>query len=483
MNRSLALALSLVAPLAACDGFKEAMSSHVDVVATAGGQELSVTRLGELLGQSKAPLRPDVVKTVADLWVTYQLAGHAAAHGDSLADPKVIDEAMWSALSEVRRRKLYEQVSQRWQAGVDTTQAPAAYASGEMLAARHILFNVPAGDSGAGLAEAQRKAAATRATLTAANFAAQADKLNQPGAAGPGGDLGIFPKGAMVADFEQALVALKPGEISQPVRTQFGVHLLRRSTYDEVKDQFVQQYRVRAAQLQESTYVANLEKAGRIEVRPGAAAALKAYAKDPDGKKNDRTVIATSTAGDFTVARAGKWIGGMQQPQQLLQQMQEAPDSLIPNFVKGLVRQELLIKQADSANVQVDSTELAEMRKGFITAITSAWSGLNVAPRQLLDSAKTESERERLAAARVDSYMERLILKDEQFVQVPPPVAAALQEKYDWKLNQAGLDRALERAQAVRNAADSTAKSQQPPTAVPMPGLTPPASPDSAKKP
>ena len=483
MNRSLALALSLVVPVAACDGFKEAMSSHVDVVATAGGQELSVTRLGELLGQSKAPLRPDVVKTVADLWVTYQLAGYAAAHNDSLADPKVIDEAMWSAVTQTRTRKLYDQVSQSWQSSIDTTQAPAAYAAGEMLAARHILFNVPAGDSGAGLAEAQRKAVATRATLTSANFAAQADKLNQPGAAGPGGDLGIFPKGAMVPDFEAAVAALKPGEISPPVRTQFGVHLVRRSTYDEVKDQFVQQYRARAAQVQESTYIANLEKAGRIEVRPGAAAALKAYAKDPDGKKNDRTVIATSTAGDFTISRAARWIGGFPQPQQVLQQMQEAPDSVIPNFVKGLVRQELLLKQADSAKVQVDSTELAEMRKGFITAVTSAWSGLNVAPRQLVDSAKTESERERLAATRIDGYMERLILRDEQFVQVPPPIAIALQSRFDWKINQAGLDRALERAQAVRSAADSTAKAQQPATAVPMPGQTPPVSPDSAKKP
>ena len=36
--------------LAACDGFKEAMTAHVDVVARAGSQELSVTRLAELLG-------------------------------------------------------------------------------------------------------------------------------------------------------------------------------------------------------------------------------------------------------------------------------------------------------------------------------------------------------------------------------------------------------------------------------------------------
>src|SRR5204863_2263963 len=42
-----------------------------------------------------------------------------------------------------------------------------------------------------------------------------------------GGDLGRGGKGRFVAPFEQAAYALKPGEISQPVLTQFGYHLIR----------------------------------------------------------------------------------------------------------------------------------------------------------------------------------------------------------------------------------------------------------------
>src|SRR4029077_21046489 len=82
--------------LAACEGLKEALTAHVDVVARAGSQELSVNRLGDLLGNAKiqVPVTRETASILADIWTGYQQLAYAAAHGDSLNDKKAIDQAV-----------------------------------------------------------------------------------------------------------------------------------------------------------------------------------------------------------------------------------------------------------------------------------------------------------------------------------------------------------------------------------------------------
>ncbi|MGQ5521680.1 peptidylprolyl isomerase [Chitinimonas sp. PSY-7] len=59
------------------------------------------------------------------------------------------------------------------------------------------------------------------------DFAEQAKLHSEDGSASKGGDLDWISPGDTVPDFEQAMNALNPGDISQPVRTQFGWHLIQ----------------------------------------------------------------------------------------------------------------------------------------------------------------------------------------------------------------------------------------------------------------
>lgn len=85
------------------------------------------------------------------------------------------------------------------------------------LKARHILVNT------------EDEAKAIKAQLDAgADFAALAkEKSIEPGAKESGGDLGTFGRGRMVAEFESAAFALKKDEISAPVQSQFGWHVIQ----------------------------------------------------------------------------------------------------------------------------------------------------------------------------------------------------------------------------------------------------------------
>lgn len=108
--------------------------------------------------------------------------------------------------------------------------AGAKYRVGEQRRASHILFQLPADADEAKRAEVRKKAEAVLAQVKQSpeRFAELAKQHSQDtGSAASGGDLGLFGRGMMVKPFEEAAFALKAGETSGLVETEFGLHIIR----------------------------------------------------------------------------------------------------------------------------------------------------------------------------------------------------------------------------------------------------------------
>ena len=167
---------------------------------------------------------------------------------------------------------------------------PSLFEVPEQVHARHILFKVAEGatEEVVNTVKAKAENAAARAKA-GEDFATLAKELSE-GPSGPGGgDLGFFTKDRMVKPFAEAAFAMKVGEVSGPVRTRFGFHIIKveerrkahTSALDEVKDrihgQLVQKKtgeRVLALlkKLRESAKIVDLTEAGTAATKAGPPA-------------------------------------------------------------------------------------------------------------------------------------------------------------------------------------------------------------------
>ncbi|WP_010283526.1 peptidylprolyl isomerase [Bacillus timonensis] len=99
---------------------------------------------------------------------------------------------------------------------------------GEVIKASHILVQVPQEATEEQKAEAKKKIDEAKKKLdNGEKFEDVAKEYSDDGSAQNGGDLGWFGKGRMVPEFEEAAFALKEGEVSDIVESQYGYHIIK----------------------------------------------------------------------------------------------------------------------------------------------------------------------------------------------------------------------------------------------------------------
>ncbi len=129
----------------------------------------------------------------------------------------------------------------------------------EEVRARHILVE--------GEEDAKKIAARVKGGEDFAKVAKEVSK--DPGSGAEGGDLGFFTKDRMVPEFAEAAYAMKAGEISAPVKSQFGWHIIKLEerrlkpvpTFDQVKDRIAQALAAKA----QTEFLTKLRAAAKVE--------------------------------------------------------------------------------------------------------------------------------------------------------------------------------------------------------------------------
>lgn len=212
-------------------------------------------------------------------------------------DEKSFQEALKARNLTVREfrdrlsdQKMVEKMVEQVQKDAKVTDKQVAEAF-EEVKARHILIRVEKPEQDAA---AKAKAEdAVKKLRAGADFAKLAKELSDdPGSKDKGGDVGFFKRGQMVAEFEKAAFSLGKGEISDPVKTTYGYHVIqvldqkeaKGAEFDKAKDSLRKQLVEQAGQKAFNDWFSALRKKANIEIKDAQLAAYNA-ASEGDLKK------------------------------------------------------------------------------------------------------------------------------------------------------------------------------------------------------
>lgn len=244
-----------------------------EVLATYGGNRLGMNRVVKEMERLPAPSRaylqaPDRKRQFVENLVLNELL---FSEGQRLGYDK--DDEIDRQVNDLRRRLVVQRVVREFQKPPEITdeQAKAYYDdnpnlySTTQIRASHILVKD----------EAAAKEILDQVKADPSKFADIAkEKSTDKTSGAKGGDLGMFAQGRMVPEFERAAFALKPNEISDIVKTQYGFHVImvtdrkegERRPFDQVKDQIKATLRNKAIQDQQEKRYADLKQNANVKI-------------------------------------------------------------------------------------------------------------------------------------------------------------------------------------------------------------------------
>jgi peptidyl-prolyl cis-trans isomerase D len=344
----------------------------------------------------------------------------------------------------------------------------------EQVRARHILFKLAQQAGAEEEARVRAEAEAARQRIQAGeDFAAVASQISQdPASAQQGGDLGFFKRGEMVKAFEDMAFGLTPGTVSEPIRTDFGYHLIK---VEEVQEAGYRPLEVVRAELRErltreetrrlaearaqAVYDAMVAGGGDWQT---AVRALDLVPRETPFIAHGQAVEGIDNAGTFTQTAFALQDGEVSRPtlignRHVIMKLLERKASSVPPFeeVKDTVR-EVWVRERSRA--------LAEQKAGELLAEVKAGKSL----AELAQALNTEAEQTGLFSrnstipkvGRPQGFLKevfRMSVGEARVVDLmEQPAVVVLKERKEFDAEAYERDKAQLRQQVLRQKRDQT---------------------------
>jgi peptidyl-prolyl cis-trans isomerase C len=223
----LAAALLFAAPLHAQDTKDPLVAKVNGVEIHQSDLDIIETEAGQIPPMSEGAKKDYLVGFMTDMILvskaakdqklgdTPQFAKKLEFNRNKLLMSALLDKTGKDALTDAAMHKVYDDAIK---------QVPPE----QEVHARHILIRVPAGDDKASKAAEDKIKAVRERLMKGEDFATVAKEVTEdPSGKANGGDLGFFTKEQMVPEFADVAFSLDKGKISDPVKTQFGWHVIK----------------------------------------------------------------------------------------------------------------------------------------------------------------------------------------------------------------------------------------------------------------
>lgn len=348
-------------------------------LAEADGRRLTVDHAAQLiLDHSTVPGDSQVVRVVAELWVDYTLLAERL-EADTALSSLDVDDVVRQPLEEEMLARLSEEVVEA-DTVVDDQELAERFAAempGAQATASQILLLFPPGATNRQRDSVRSAAEGLREQIAAgADFAVLAERFSADrGSAARGGSMGTFERGEMLAAVDSAVFRLRPGEMSEPVATELGYHVLRleRIQVPELSEagaEFRRRIQVERLAEAEAAYIAMLDSASGLALADDALSVARALAEATPGalsRRAARRPLLTWSDGAYTASALLDVI--RLSPAGFAESVAGADDEELEAALRQVARRELLLTEARARGLEAGQARVDSLREAARAAV------------------------------------------------------------------------------------------------------------------